>query len=423
MLRLLYNALWYPALPLALLAGGAPDGPSLRQRLGRVGGALAAGRGRSRLWLHAASVGEVEAVRPLVLRLLAERPGADLVITTMTEAGRAAARRWSGVAGRTALLAPLDMAAVVRAFLGAVQPALVLITETELWPNYFFEARRAGARIAIVNGRISERSLRHYRWVRPLLAGALAQADLVLAQTETDARRFAALGARPERIAVSGNTKLDLAELGPQSLRAELESFAAGRPILVAGSTAPGEEAIVLDAYGELGERFPALALVLAPRHLERSAETAALLRSRGLVFLRASQLGAATTAAEARVLLLDTMGELRALYRRAAVAFVGGSMAPGRGGQNLAEPAGAAAPVLFGPFHENQREVALGLIAGGGGRVVAGAHALAVAVAELLSDEAGRRAAGRQAFASLRELGGGVERSLQHLRPLAAGI
>lgn len=422
MLRLLYNALWYPALPFALLAGGARDGPSLYQRLGRIDGALAAGGGR-RLWLHAASVGEVQAMRPLMARLLDEQPGAELVITTMTEAGRAAAERLGGAARRAALLAPLDLAGAVRGFLAAVRPALVLIAETELWPNYFFESRRAGARIAIVNGRISQRSLKHYRWVRRLLAPALGQADLILAQTEADARRFAALGAPPGRIVVSGNLKLDLAALEVPSLRAELESFAAGRPILVAGSTAPGEEAIVLDAYAKLGRRFPALVLVLAPRHLERAAEAAALLRSRGLAFIRASQLGAGAGTAGAGVLLLDTMGELRALYRRAAVAFVGGSMKPGRGGQNLAEPAAAAVPVLFGPCHESQREVALVLIAAGGGRVVGDSRALAAAAAQLLSEEAGRRAAGRAALAALRQLGGGVERSLQHLRPLAATL
>jgi 3-deoxy-D-manno-octulosonic-acid transferase len=421
MLGVLYNALWYPALPFALIASGGLSPSVRRERLGAVCPTPAgADGGRLRIWMHASSVGEVEALRAIALGLIGD-PALDAraVITTMTEAGRAAARRH--IPGALAYaLSPLDCAPVVRGFLAAVRPQLVLIAETELWPNYFIEAHRAGARVAMVNGRISERSFRRYRWARGLFAEALGCADLVLAQTGDDARRYVALGAPPEHVVVTGNTKFSPGA-GAPALRSELEAFAAGRTILVAGSTAPGEERIVLDAYRGLRSRFPKLALVLAPRHLERAAEVEDELQQTALPYVKASATGLSETGngGAASVLLLDTMGELRALYRRAAIAFVGGSIAPGRGGQNPAEPAEAAVPVLFGPHHENQREIACELIQSGGGRVVRDAREIERACAQLLSDENARRAAGLSARSSVERLSGGATAALAHLKSL----
>ena len=220
MLRHLYNALWYPALPVALaLSGGARDAGTRRARMGIAWASDgAAPSAEPRIWAHAASVGEVGALRAVVTALLRERPGATLVVTTMTAAGRDAARR-SIPGARAHLLAPLDCRRALRPFLDALRPTLVLIAETELWPNYFIESHRAGARVAIVNGRISERALGRYRYVRPLLREALASADLVLAQTDDDARRFLALGAAPSRVIVTGNTKFDLESLNAAPLR------------------------------------------------------------------------------------------------------------------------------------------------------------------------------------------------------------
>ncbi len=419
MLRQLYNALWYPALPLALaLSGAAGEASARRARLGRAwadDGAAACGE--PRIWAHAASVGEVGALRAVMAGLLGERPGATLVVTTMTAAGRDAARRTIPGA-RAHLLAPLDCRRALRAFLGAIRPTLVLIAETELWPNYFIESRRAGERLAIVNGRISERALGRYRYIRPLLRQALACADLILAQTEDDARRFLALGAPAGRIKVTGNTKFDPASLADAPLRAELAAFAPACPLLVAGSTAPGEEQIVIAAWRELRGRFDQLALALAPRHLERIAEVEEILRAAQLEYLKASA-AEAGAGATPRVLLLDTMGELRAMYGRAAIAFVGGSLLPGRGGQSLAEPAAAAVPVLFGPFHESQRAVASALLEARAGAVVRDAAELARAAASLLGDEAERLAAGHRARAVVARMAGGVGATLMHLRPL----
>jgi 3-deoxy-D-manno-octulosonic-acid transferase len=417
MLRRIYNAIWYPALPFALYAGGARTYRSQLERLGRA--RIDFGEGAPRIWMHAASVGEVEALRPVANRMLDGTRHARAVVTTMTAAGRdAAARRIPGAVAH--LLAPLDFPPAVRAFLENVRPALVLIAETELWPNYFLESRRAGACVAIVNARLSERSLRRYQIARTLFRQVLECADRVLAQTENDALRFAQLGALPERIFVTGNTKLDLEGLrAPSELPPALRGFAHGRPLLVAGSTAPGEEAIVARAYANLRERFPALALVVAPRHLERAGEAGAALRAAGIDFVKATELAHQQGGAPA--LLLDTMGDLRAMYPRAAVAFVGGSIERSRGGQNLAEPAIASVPVLFGPHHENQREVADALIAAGGGRVVRDAGEIAEACRAWLGDEAARCAVGSRARAAVEALGGGAEASLKHLQALVS--
>jgi 3-deoxy-D-manno-octulosonic-acid transferase len=434
MLSRLYNALWYPALPFALFAFGTRNHYDQLERLGRRpveaegfervvvtraepdGARAPAG---PRVWMHAASVGEVEALRPVARRLFERVPDLRAVVTTMTATGREAARRRIPEAAAH-LLAPLDFAPAVRAFVAAVRPTLVMIAETELWPNYFFESRRAGARVAIINGRISERSCRRYALVRGLFARALGAADLILAQSEADAQRYAALGAAPERIKVIGNTKLDVEALrSAPKLRREIAEFAHERPLLIAGSTAPGEEAVVARAYATLRSRFPALALVIAPRHIERADRVSATLNQQSIEPVRASQLGGLGARRDADVLLLDTMGELRALYARAAVAFVGGSIAPTRGGQNLAEPAAAAVPVLFGPHHENQRAVAEALLRVDGARMVRDAGELAEAAGAWLADDAARRAAGARAGAAVEELGGAAERALMHLTAL----
>ena len=420
----LYNALWRPALPLALMAGASGE-RERRERTGR--GQIPDGAdmtGAPRIWVHAASVGEIEAVRPIAAGLIRDLPAAMLVVTTMTVAGRdAAARRIPSLSA--CQLAPFDHPAAVRAFLAGVRPELVVIAETELWPNFFFESRRSKAKIAIVNGRLSQRSMSRYRFVRPLIARALACAEIVLVQTEDDARRFGELGAPSNRVHVTGNTKFDLTDAPP--IRPALAHFAEGRPILVAGSTAPGEERMALNAYRNLAERFPELALVIAPRHLERAAEVEAELRSAAIAYVRARALPSLHSSQPVpeimeSVVLLDTMGELRGMYRRAAIAFVGGSMEPGRGGQSMAEPAAAGTPVVFGPYYENQRAVADALIAASAARVVSDAAELESTCAEWLSDEAGRRAAGERGRREIERLGGGSAATLRWLRALLAG-
>jgi 3-deoxy-D-manno-octulosonic-acid transferase len=416
-LRALYNLSWYPALPVALLIGGR-DATARHQRLGRVD-SLPAHAAALRVWLHASSVGEIEAVRPIALGLLESQPGVVLVVTTMTETGREAAMRRIPAAAAYRL-APLDHRAAVRAHLASVAPGLVLIAEAELWPNYFIESRRFGARVAIVNGRLSARSLKRYRLMRPLWRAALNCVDVILAQSRADADRYIALGAPAQRIVVTGNTKFGTVEASGAEVHPALARFAAQRATLIAGSTAPREEEQVLEAYVKLRAEFPGLRLVLAPRHLERVGEIVELLDSKRLDYVKASALkSGAGPPATAGILLLDTLGDLRLLYRCGTLAFVGGSLFDGRGGQNLGEPAAAGVAVLFGPFHQNQQETAQALLANAAGAVVSNAQDLAHVASRLLHDESARREAGARARQVYESLAGGAARSLEHLRAL----
>lgn len=415
MLRAIYNALWYPALPIAMLASGATQPIDQSERRGQV---TVAPGGRPRIWMHAASVGEIEGLRPLAAGIKREYPDATIIVTTMTPAGREAARTRIPDAA-AAMLAPFDSRKAVRAFLEAAKPSLLMVTETELWPNFFFEARTAGVKIAIVNGRISERSAGRYAKLRSLFGVSIACADLILAQTEADARRYCALGAAQDGVVVTGNTKFDLdSQPARNELRDTLAAFAHGRPILIAGSTGPGEEAVVAAACAELRLRFPNLALIIAPRHLERAGEAANAIKAAGLDAVSAR----AMTAEQARagdVLLLDTMGELRALYNCGAIAFVGGSLFEGRGGQSPIEAAAAAIPVLIGPYHAKQAELVQALIRAGGAKVVNDMHAIVDQSASWLADEDARFGAGARARATLAELSGAAHRTLMLLQPL----
>lgn len=419
MLPRLYNALWYPALPFAMIASAGTDRQAWRERLGRdpVGTWPEAS---TRVWIHAASVGEIEAIRPVAAGLARESPSISFVVTTMTTAGREAARRRVPNLA-AAQLAPLDCTVAVRSFISRVKPELLLIAETELWPNYFIEAARSEIKVVIVNGRISERSARRYAMIRSLASKTLASADLILAQTLDDAERYRQLGADPAKVIVTGNTKFGGGDAAPPS-RPELAAFGQERPILIAGSTAPDEERVVLAAYQQLLNRFGDLALVLAPRHLDRASEVASMLKAAYVPFVCASQMpgdGQPGAGLGPSVLLLDTMGELRALYQRATIAFVGGSLAPGRGGQNPAEPAACGTPVLFGPYYENQREPAEALLMAGGARIVRNTAEIADAVAIWLSNPSARRVAGDSARRAIDRLGGGTATTLSHLREL----
>jgi 3-deoxy-D-manno-octulosonic-acid transferase len=415
LLHSLYNLLWYPALPFALLASNGADAQGSRERLGIA--APWSDSSALRIWAHASSVGEIEAIHSVMTRLMSDAPGAFVVVTAMTTAGRDVARRRIPKA-RAHLLAPLDNPSAVRAFIRRVRPDLVLIAETELWPNYFWETKRFGSKIAIINGRISERSMARYRRLGDLFNRAIQCADLIMAQTAHDVDRFAAMGVARSRIVVTGNTKFDPDAAAEMPLRRELQEFAGERPIFIAGSTAAGEEEIIVNAYLELRKEFPSLALIIAPRHLVRVPEVEKIIGERSLKYVRAS---AAHFDPTCDVMILDTMGELRPLYRRATVAFVGGTLNEVRGGQNPAEPASVSVPVMFGPHYENQQETASALIAAGGARVTDNTEDIVRVASKWLSNDEARRSAGRAARECILQLSGGVATSLMHLRTLIA--
>jgi 3-deoxy-D-manno-octulosonic-acid transferase len=320
---------------------------------------------QSTFWLHAVSVGEVHAAAPFARALKDKLPGWRFVLSTVTETGRdAGARRIPEADAR--IYFPLDLLWSVSAAIKRVRPNLVIILETEIWPNFFNRLRIQGIPVFIVNGRISPGSFRRYVWLRLFMARVLRSVAGFGMQTETDARRITELGAPPERVRTTGNLKFDGAASAEavtleekKAVRQEL-GFAEEAPVWVAGSVHPDEESPVIDAYLSLLKAHPDLRLVLTPRHVERASAISSLLRQRGIVF-RLREGNGNGEPRDAPVLVLNTMGELGRTYRAADVAFVGGSLIPW-GGQNPLEPAGLGVPVLFGEHMHNFEEPARAL-------------------------------------------------------------
>ncbi len=328
---------------------------TFRERMGRFA-APAPAVVPGGIWIHAVSVGEVLAARPLVAALRERFPGRSVFVSTTTVTGNAVAQK--SLRDVEALFyAPFDFTGPVQRVLDRLQPALLVLVETEIWPNLIHEARRRGTRIALVNGRISPRSFPRYRLVRSLLRRVLAEVDLFLMQGDAHAARIRDLGAPADRVHVTGNLKFDALE-APRTAEALSRLVEAGdRPLLVAGSTVSGEEALVLEAYRAIRERVPDAGLIVAPRHPERFAEVPALVEAAGFRCVRRTTL-APGGFADGSVLVLDTLGELAQVYPLATVVFVGGSLVPA-GGHNVLEAAVAGKAVVVGPHMENFQEIA----------------------------------------------------------------
>ena len=333
---------------------------TMRERWGCLPAAINPA-GRPSIWIHAVSVGEVQAARTLIPGLRDRYPDHPLWLSTTTQTGRAVAARIEAVDGL--FYFPLDLPAVIDRVLDRVRPVLFLAVDTELWPNLLRGCARRGVRTMLVNGRISDRSYPRYRLVRWLLRRVLADVDRCCAQSEESARRLIDLGAPPGRVAMTGNLKFDAAAGSSPDPRPGddglpgLFGWSPDRPVLMAASTHPGEEGPVLGAFLQLRTRVPDLVLMLAPRHPERGAEVAALAAERGVAAVRRSRLSE-FGAGPADVVVLDTVGELAALFRAATVVFLGGSLVPA-GGHNVIEPAVWGKAVVFGPHMENFAEIA----------------------------------------------------------------
>ena len=384
----------------------------LRERLGGLpSGAEARFAGRPVLWVHAASAGEVNAVEEL-LRRIKGRPGAPAILLTATTAsGRDAGMR-RDIADAVGL-APLDCWPAVRRFLRGARPYALVLVETELWPNTLELSARAGLRIGLVNGRVSDRSFPRYQLAAPFLRPFLARLERVAARTETDSLRLAGVAA--ERLITAGNMKYDRLAAGDGRGREELLRLGwKGARTLTAASTHPVEEEILLEAFAALRGRFPDLKLVLAPRHVARAEAAARTLAQANLPFCR---LGAAPPP-EACVLLVDRMGWLPSFFAASTAAFVGGTLVP-VGGHNVLEPAAAGIPVVFGPHTWSTREAAEALLACGGGFQVSDAASLQAALGRLLDPPEGASASGRKALALLRSWQGATQRTLDHLQPV----
>lgn len=415
---LLYATGLFLSLPYFLWKGRATGKylRTFRERMGRLPDSPPRS-GRPSIWIHAVSVGEALLARTLIAPLRARFPRHALFLSTTTVTGNELARRFPGLDG--VFFVPFDLAGPLRRALARLDPALLLILETELWPNLIHEARRHGARVAIVNGRISPRSFPRYRRFRRLLGGTLREVDLFLMQGDEHARRIREMGAPPERVRVPGNLKYDAVPgaAPAESLLAAMAGHGA-RPLLVAGSTVEGEEPLLLAAFRGLRARVPGLALLLAPRHPERFAAVAALVEAGGFRCARRSGLG--PHGWDGDVLLLDTLGELAQVYALATVVFVGGSLVA-RGGHNVLEAAAAGKPIVVGPHMENFQEIADEFLAAGALVQLPGPDGLAEALLALLEDAARRRELGARALAILERNRGACARAVLELAGLVA--
>jgi 3-deoxy-D-manno-octulosonic-acid transferase len=315
-------------------------------------------------WLHAVSLGEVSLIGPLVAEIHRRHPDWEIAISTTTLTGYELAR--SRYVAHKVFYCPLDFSWAVRRAVARLRPTVLILVELELWPNLIAAARSAGAKVAIVNGRLSDRSFRGYRRIRPLLRRLLEKLDLIAAQNAQYADRFLALGARDEVVYATGSLKFDGAQTqrnNPQTTRlAALAGFDARDVVFLAGSTQQPEEQLALETYRALAPAHPSLRLVIVPRHPDRFDEVARLLAASGLAWQRRSELDARGADPRARVLLVDRVGELAAWWGTAAIAYVGGSMGS-RQGQNMIEPAAYGAAVSFGPKTRNFRDVVTALV------------------------------------------------------------
>jgi 3-deoxy-D-manno-octulosonic-acid transferase len=433
--------LFYNVALLAALVAGAPwwlwrmatthkYRQGLLERLGRVPARLVRGPTpageRPLMWLHAVSVGEVLAVTRLIKTLDAVLPEWLVAISTTTRTGQAVARERFG--SNRVFYCPHDLPWAVRAYLNALKPRLLILAETEFWPNLLHGCFRRSIPIAVVNARISDRSWPRYKMLRRQWRPLLRHLNRVLAQTRTDAERLLEIGCRPELLSVAGNLKFDVRTAQEAEATRQLKSMAGGLKLVVAGSTLEGEESALLEAWPRLLAADPQLAMVLAPRHPERFSSVAALLEKSGLPWCKRSdwpskpspaQPSAARPLRPGEIVLLDSIGELASVYSLASVAFVGGSLVPA-GGHNPLEPAQFGVPIVMGPHYANFAAITDSLRDRNALRI-ASKDELAAVLSDLLRDRPSAEAMGARAKEVFGQQAGATDRCVAALRELLA--
>ncbi len=415
-LRALYSATLYVLAPITIyhLIWRGFRQPAYFERWDERYGSYPPAAESAPLWLHAVSVGEVNAAAPLVDRLLRDHPGQRMVITTITPTG---SERVQALWGDTVVhvYLPYDLPGAVARFLAHFRPRLALIVETELWPNLLFGCRDRGIPAYILNARLSARSLRGYRVLRPLIRRALDSVRLVAAQSREDGSRFVRLGAARERVVVTGNLKFDTPPRDDAAFVREFrEHHSPDAPVWIAASTHEDEEAAVLDAHRAVLQRHPDALLVWAPRHPERFRAVVQRVREAGLSVATRSEHG---WPRGQQAFVVDTLGELTRFYACASVAFVGGSLQP-VGGHNLLEPAATRTAIVTGPHLHNFADIARRLREAEAMQVVPAAAALGQAVQGLLDDPDQRRRMTDNAHRLLEEGRGALQRTVALIRP-----
>ncbi len=390
--------------------------PAFAERFGLLDGkTLVQIAGRRVIWLHAVSVGESIAARPLLKALRSRYPDNAIVVSNTTETGRGVVSGFSEP--DLCIYFPFDFLPAVRSSLNQINPALIIIMETEIWPNFSREARRRGIPLILANGRISDRSLKGYHRFSWFFRHALEHFSRLCMQTEADHDRIVSIGAPAARVQTIGNLKNDIPcrQVGDDEI-AELRRryFIPGQLlVLAAGSTHAGEEHYLIDSYRELQKSIDNLFLVLAPRHPERSEEVAALLERSGLQFRRGTALSDTREFRHGEVLLVDTIGEMMNLYALSDIAFVGGSLVP-TGGHNLLEPASVGIASVFGPHMANFREIAGLVLQYGAGIQVETPGQLTDTCRTLITSPELRQVLGQNGLKMMRDNGGATGRHME---------
>lgn len=388
------------------------------ERIGRIPTRLGTFANTRVIWIHAVSVGEVLAISGLVEQMRRSLPKYRIVVSTTTDTGQDLARKRFGE-GNTFYF-PMDFACAIRPYLRMLRPELVVLAETEFWPNFLRLVHESGARIAVVNARISDRSWPRYQRYTWALRKMLAHVDSFLAQTQQDRARLQSIGADPPRVEVTGNLKFDVSLPPPppivEDLRKSLAVEGAG-PVLVCGSTVEDEEAPLLKAFENLRVSHPRAVMILAPRHPERFGTVAALLQEMGILSRRRSSWRGEPLAGG--VFLVDTIGELASLYGLADIAFVGGSLVP-RGGHNIIEPAQHGVAIVTGSHTENFRDI-VGLFQSRNAVRIVTLAELPLTLMHLLAQDAERISLGQRAKATIESQTGATSRTLEALESLLA--
>lgn len=388
----------------------------LSERMGKVPARLGSFESARVIWIHAVSLGEVLAVAGLVSELRRRFPGHRVLISTTTDTGQDQARKRFGE--ENVFYFPMDFASAIRPYLQALRPELVVLAETEFWPNFLRLVDESGSQLAVVNARISDRSLPRYKRFPRILRHMLAHVDLFLAQTQQDRERLESIGADSGRIQITGNLKFDvpLPSASPivENLRRSFSTESTG-PILVCGSTVEDEEAPLLKTFENIVVGHPRAVMILAPRHPERFDTVARLIDQMGIASYRRSAW--AGESLSGKVLLVDTIGELAALYALADVAFVGGSLVP-RGGHNIIEPAQHGVAIVTGNHTENFRDIIWLFQTRDAVRIV-GVSELPLTLMHLLDHDDERRALGQRAKETISSQMGATARTLSALEIL----